>query len=72
MNSPDRLESDVEESDVEAQCVPTADRSAPSVAKEYRVSLQTKLVALSFYMFLSLGLTLQSKMLLGKVNCTSP
>lgn len=52
------------ESDVEAQ------RHGPSTpaagAVEYEVPLHQKLVALSFYFFLSLGLTLQSKIVLQK------
>ncbi|KAH8812800.1 TPT-domain-containing protein [Xylogone sp. PMI_703] len=53
------------DSDVEAQ----KGSSTPAAgATEYEVPLHQKLVALSFYFFLSLGLTLQSKIVLQKVS----
>lgn len=45
-----------------------AEPEKTSAGIEYGVSLHKKLVALSFYFFLSLGLTIQSKVLLGKVR----
>ena len=60
-----------ENGDVEAQSPDRSMAAEPektSVGIEYTVSLHKKLAALSFYFFLSLGLTIQSKMLLGKVR----
>jgi hypothetical protein len=55
----------VQNVDVEAQTQAT---KATDAGVEYTVPTHKKLIALSGYFFLSLGLTLQSKMLLGKVR----
>lgn len=56
--------------DVEKQQEPRS-ASEPSHAMEYDVSTKMKMVALAIYFFLSLTITLQSKMLLGMVGSYS-
>ena len=66
MTSPIARDGDVEAQrhDRPQQIAPAGDTSGV----EYTVPTHKKLIALSFYFFLSLGLTIQSKMLLGKVK----
>ena len=57
--------------DVEAQRAREASKQTDA-GVEYTVPTAKKLIALSFYFFLSLALTIQSKMLLGKVRWEYP
>lgn len=60
------LEAQKEENRLSPQVSPSAQSGSGAI--EYEVSLHKKLVALAFYFFLSLGLTLQSKIVLQKVR----
>jgi hypothetical protein len=62
--SPDQERQMARYQDLESQST-TPNESSNAV--EYDVSMTTKAVALILYFLLSLGLTIQSKMLLGKV-----
>lgn len=66
MNEKQFISEDVEKQEIQEQGKENSAGDA-SKATEYEVAFRTKLIALGLYFLLNLTLTLQSKMLLGKV-----